>query len=301
VVGLRYDRVTFEVDDRFVDVVPMNGDESDSVRFRQLSPRFALRYAAAQSLNLHASVSGGFGVPSTTELRPVTPGRGGFDSDREPERSLTLEVGAKGVLGDRLAYDVTLFDLRINDALVPFGVNGDTFFRNAGEVRRRGVELALSARLAAGLTARASYTYADYRYRDFDKQTGNAVSDLDGNREPNVPMHSAAAELRYESPGGLFAVLALRHFSDIEVNDENRIPTPTVANEGRHESKGATLAEARVGYRWTRGELSIEPFVSLRNLTGARYDGTLRPNAAGDRFFEPGPERQIFAGAELRF
>jgi iron complex outermembrane receptor protein len=200
-----------------------------------------------------------------------------------------------------MAYDVTLFDLRINDALVPFGVNGDTFFRNAGEVRRRGVELALSARLAAGLTARASYTYADYRYRDFDKD-GN---DLDGNREPNLPMHSAAAELRYESPAGLFAVLALRHFSDIEVNDENRASTATAAiraaNEGKHESKGATLAEIRVGYRYERGAISLEPFVSLRNVTGARYDGSVRPNAAGERFYEPAPERQIFAGAELRF
>lgn len=296
-LGLRYDRVTFEVDDRFVE--GLNGDESDSIRFRELSPRVALRYAAAPAFNVHASVSGGFGVPTTTELRPVGLA-GGFDSDRQAERSLSLELGAKGVIGDRVVYDLTLFDIRINDALVPFSVGGEQFFRNAGEVRRRGVELALSARLATGLTARASYTYADYRYRDFDKistaMSVTTVSDLDGKREPNVPMHAAGAELRYESPGGMFAVLALRHFSDLEVNDENR------SSDGTHlESDGTTLAELRVGYRYERGSLSVEPFVSVRNLTGARYDGTIRPNAAAERFFEPAPERQIFAGAELRF
>jgi iron complex outermembrane recepter protein len=280
--GLRYDRVTFDVGDRLVDA---QGDQSDRVHFRELSPRFALRYSVSQALHLHASAAGGFGVPTTTELRPVS-GVGGFDGDREAERSLTYEIGAKGALGDRLLYEVTLFDIRVNDVLVPFGVNGDQFFRNAGEVHRRGVELAFSARLAPGWTARTSYTYADYRYRDFDKD----ASDLDGNREPNVPMHAVGAELRYDSPRGMFAVLALRHFSDLEVDDENR-----------NESDGATLGEVRVGYRYQRGALSVEPFVSLRNLSGARYDGTTRPNAAAGRFFEPAPERQIFAGAELRF
>ena len=291
--GLRYDRVTFEVHDRFVNET--SGDESDSIHFRELSPRVALRYSASRALNVHLSASGGFGVPTTTELRPVG-GAGGFDSDREAERSLSLELGAKGILGDRIVYDVALFDIRLNDALVPFSVDDEQFFRNAGEVRRRGVELALSARLAAGLTARASYTYADYRFRDFDKVSDVTVSDLDGNREPNVPMHAAGAELRYESPRGIFAVLALRHFSDLEVNDENR------ADDGTHlESDGTTLAEVRVGYRYERGALSVEPFLSVRNLSGARYDGTIRPNAAAERFFEPAPERQIFAGAELRF
>ena len=293
VFGLRYDRVTFEVDDRFVPTP--NGDESDSIRFRELSPRVALRYSASPAFNVHASASGGFGVPTTTELRPVG-AAGGFDGDREAERSLSLEVGAKGVLGDRVVYDVTLFDIRINDALVPFSEGMEQFFRNAGEVRRRGVELALSARLGGGFSARGSYTYADYRYRDFDKVSETTVSDLDGNREPNVPMHAAGAELRYESPRGMFAVLALRHFSDLEVNDENR------ASDGTHlESDGTTLAEVRVGYRYERGSLSVEPFVTVRNVTGARYDGTIRPNAAAHRFFEPAPGRQIFAGAELRF
>jgi hypothetical protein len=39
----------------------------------------------------------------------------------------------------------------------------------------------------------------------------------------------------------------------------------------------------------------------VRNLTDADYDGTLRPNAAFGRFFEPAPGTELIAGVELRF
>jgi iron complex outermembrane receptor protein len=284
--GLRYDWTEFEVDDRFGG----DGDQSDSIRFRQLSPRLSLRYSRSPKLSLYADLSTGFQVPTTVEMRPAN--GAGFDSDRDPERSLGLEIGAKGILGKRLVYDVVLYQIRVRDVLVPFeDLAGDTFFRNAGEVRRRGAEVAISALLRPGLTFRGSYTYADHRYTDynpFNPATGQ-IADFDGNREPNNAGHSVGAELRFTHPSGLFSEISLRYFSDLEVNDANT-----------EESSGATLSDLRAGYELWYGRTLVRPFVSLRNWTGAEYDGSIRPNASRDRYYEPAPETQIYAGLEVR-
>ncbi len=284
--GLRDDWTEFDVDDQFA----ADGDQSDSIRFRELSPRVSLRYSRSSRLSLYADLSTGFQVPTTVELRPAN--GAGFDSDRDPERSLGLEIGAKGILGERLVYDVALYQIRVRDVLVPFeDLAGDTFFRNAGKVRRRGAEVAISALLRPGLTFRGSYTYADHRYTDynpFDPATGQ-IADFDGNREPNNARHSVGAELRFTHPSGLFSELSLRYFSDLEVNDANT-----------EQSSGATLSDIRVGYEFWRGRTLVRPFVSLRNWTGAEYNGSIRPNASGDRYYEPAPKMQIYGGLEVR-
>jgi iron complex outermembrane receptor protein len=294
--GLRYDWTEFKIDDRFV---AQDGDQSDRLRFRELSPRLGLRYGRSLRFQAYANYATAFRVPTTTELKPIA-GGGGFDSDIEPERTSGLEIGAKGLLAGRLVYDVAAFDLRIRNALIPYSDatspgNPQTFFTNAGEVRRRGLEVGLSALLRPGLSLRAVYTYADYRYHDFDRVTrlaggGRLVEKLDGHWEPNTPRHHLSTELRLVRPSGLFAVLAFRTFSDIEVNDENTA-----------ESAGATLSDLRVGYTWQQRDASITPVLGVRNWTRAEYDGTLRPNAGGARYFEPAPETELYVALEVRF
>lgn len=285
--GLRWDWTEFDVGDR----IASPEDLSDTVRFRELSPRFGVRLPLG-ALQLYANVSTAFQVPTTTELKP--PDRpGGLDSSREAERALVYELGAKGELGDRVHLDAALFDIRVRDALVPFeDSGGQVFFRNAGEVRRRGAELALSAALRAGLSLRAAYTYADYRYRDYDPESGGSQVDLDGKREPNVPMHSLAGELRWVREDGFFGVLSLRHFSDLELDDANR-----------DESAGATLSDLRIGYRSERGRVRLQPFFGVRNWSGSEFDGTVRPNASRSfgppRYFEPAPELEIYGGIQV--
>ena len=277
--GARYDWTEFVIGDRLVNL-PSN---SVRIRWRELSPRIGLHFGRSRSLQVYANWATAFRVPTTTELD--APG-GGLNERLDSERAAGFELGAKGLIGERLFYDIVWFDLRVRDALIPFELAGETFFRNAGEVRRRGAEVGLSALLHPRLTFRASYTYADYRYHDYD--FGGV--EFDGEREPNAPRHAAGAELRYEQPSGPFAVLSLRHFSDIEADDANSA-----------ESDGTTVSDLRVGWRLRRGALDIVPFAGVRNWSGAEFDGTVRPNAFGGRYHEPAPETELYAGVELRY
>ncbi len=287
VAGLRYDWIEFVVGDRLVS--PTNGDRSDRLRFRELSPRLGLRWEQSRALHLYANLATAFRVPTTTELAPSDTS-GGFASDLDPEKTLGFEIGAKGLVRERIYYDIAAFDLRIDDVAVGFDDGGPTIFRDAGEVRRRGVEIALSVLLQPGLSLRASYSYADYRYVDFDVISGLAVTEFDGRREPNTPRHNLSVELRGEMPSGLYGVLSLRHFSDIEVDDANSA-----------ESSGATLSDLRVGWEINRRDVTLEPFVGVRNWTRVRYDGSIRPNAFAGRHFEPAPETELYVGVQVHF
>jgi iron complex outermembrane receptor protein len=280
--GLRYDWVEFDVDDRFDD-----GSASGDVRFRETSPRIAIRYGRSNRLNLYANLATSFQVPTTTELAPAGGGRG-FNRDIDPERSVGLEAGAKGILSERLVYDIALFALRVRDVLVPFeGPSGRTLFRNAAKTHRKGAEAGITARLLPELHLRAAYTYMDARYNDYDLP---GVGDFDGNHEPNIPDHLLTAELRYTHSSGLFAIASVHHQSDIYVNDANT-----------EEADSATTSDLRIGFERVRGMLRLTPFVGLRNWTDVDYAGTIRPNAAFGRYYEPAPGIQAYGGLSLEF
>ena len=194
---------------------------------------------------------------------------------------------------DRLYYDVALFALRVRHVAVPSeDAGGAVFYRDAGESHRRGLELALSAWLAPGLSARGSYTYASYRYQDFDNidlGTGLVVSN-DGNLEPNAPINVLGLEVRYEHPSGFFAVSSLRYFSKLWVDDANTATAPA-----------ATTTDLRLGWDIRSGDLIVQPFVGAQNWTGTKYDDRIRPNANAGRYYEPAPRATVYGGVELRF
>ncbi|MEE8558201.1 MAG: TonB-dependent receptor [Myxococcota bacterium] len=281
--GLRYDWTEFEVGDRFT----ADGDDSDRVRFRELSPRLGFYYTRSTALNFYANLATAFQVPTTTEL--ARGAQGGFNADLEPERALSLEAGLKGIPSEWFIYDIALFALRVRDALVSFeDPTGRTLFRNAAEVERRGLEFGASLRIHPRVHLRTAYTLLDARYRDFDTFSGGRPIDHDGNREPNIPRHNLTTELRMETSSGLFAVLAVHHQSSFPVNDQNDL-----------DEDAATTADLRVGFERVRGALRMVPFAGIKNFTDVEHAGTARPNAGFGRYFEPAAGIQVYGGMSI--
>jgi iron complex outermembrane receptor protein len=290
VAGARWDWTKFDFGDRWV--TADSGDASDDTTFRDLSPRVGAFWRQSDRLFLYANYLTGFQVPTTTELQ--TPGgEGGFQDDFGAEKTGGFEVGAKGLLFDRLFYDVALFALRVRHVAVPAeDAGGVTFYRDAGESHRRGLELALAAWLAPGLSVRGSYTYASYRYQDFDTidfATGEVTSN-DGKLEPNAPINVLGLELRYDHPSGFFAASSVRYFSKLWVDDANTATAPA-----------ATTTDLRLGWDIRRGGLIVQPFVGAQNWTGTKYDDRIRPNATFGRYYEPAPRAAVYGGVELRW
>jgi iron complex outermembrane receptor protein len=282
-LGLRYDRVGIDVDDRFL----ADGDDSGDTDFGAWSPSIALSWAALEQTRLYARIASAFETPTTTELA-APDGGGGLNEDLDPQRSINYELGARGMAGASLGYELAVFYIDVDDEIVPFEIPGSPgrfAFENAGRSTYRGLESAVSLPIFDDLTARLAYTYSDFR---FDRFTDRNGLDLDGNRVPGVPRHLLNLALSYRDTAGRYATWETRYVGETDVNNENSA-----------QADAYWLTDLRAGYDRQFGGWLVGVFAGVNNLFDASYNANLRLNATGGRYFEPAPERNLYAGLSL--
>ena len=283
VLGGRYDNVRFEVDD----FLTSDGDQTGSRTFDQVTGRFGLIYRPIPEVNAYINISQSFETPSTTELVNREDGLGGLDPRIDPQKAVNYEVGVKGEAMRRLRYEFAAFYIDLEDELIPFEINGRTFFDNAGESRRYGVEFGLGLYIYEGLRASFAYTYLDAEFEDFPQSTG---PNLKGKKAPGLPDHQAHGELFYRHPLGFYGGLDVLYVSDFFVNNAN-----TEKNDAY------TVANLRLGYEYLWGNWLIAPFLGVQNVFDEQYNGNVRINAFGGRFFEPAPELNVYGGLNVAY
>lgn len=281
-LGVRYDEVEFDVTDRFL----ADGDDSGKVTFDEFSPMAGIGYQASEATRLYANVSTAFETPTTTEF--ANPAGGGFNQALDSQVSTNYEIGIKS-RGDRYRFDVALFHIDVDDELTPFelpGQSGRSFFENAGSSSRDGVEIALTRELGAGMELSAAYTWSDFtfdRFRDVD----GAVHD--GNRIPGIPEHLFHVEWSWFGASGLYAIVDATYTGSFFADNANR-----------DEVDSYTVSSMRAGYNGYFGGWEISPFLGVNNLFDEEYNGNIRINAFGARYFEPAPERNLYMGLTIR-
>lgn len=278
----RYDAYRFEAEDRFLS----DGDDSGGRSLDQWSPALGVSYTPAADFTLYANASTAFETPTAQELSNRPSGEGGFHPDLGPERLRTLELGAKGRRAG-LQWQLAGYVSAVEDALVPVErVTGEVYFRNAGRVERKGLEASLSWRPIPGYRLRLAYTLQENVFDSFETPDG----DFSGNAEPGVPDHRLFAGGSYRTPFGLRAGVDVRW-----VPDEFPVDDANSAFNWSYE-----VVDLRL--RWEGapgGGPRIQPFAGVDNLFDVRYNGSVVPNAFGDRFYEPAPGREAFVGLSV--
>jgi iron complex outermembrane receptor protein len=290
--ALRWDRIGFEADDRFLS----DGlDESGSRTLSAVNPSLGLRTAllgggaggtGGATLDLFASASAFMETPTTTELANRPEGAGGFNPELDPTRGWTGELGLQGTAGRRFGWEVVAFLTELTDELVPFEVPSDpgrTFFRNAAESTHRGVEAVVRAALPGALDLRAAWTTVDARFGPGQGE------ELEDNRIPGRSPHRFEARLT-RGAGAVRGVVDLVWSDAVPVDDANTAEAPAWWR-----------VDARIGTQpLGRGGWRIEPWLEVGNLFDEDYAGSVVVNAFGGRYFEPAPGRNFSVGATLR-
>lgn len=283
-VGARFDSIRFDVDDRFL----INGDDSGERTIEQLSPMIGIVYDLTPRTNLYANVSTSFETPTTAEFANPS-GQGGLNPELEPQTATNYEIGIKGSTTSGIRYEAALFHINIEDELIPFEVAGQpgrTFFVNAGESNRDGIELTLSAPITRHLNASVSYTYSDFVFDRFEDSEGNI---FDGNRIPGVPKDLLHVDLAYQRQG-FFAEWDFIYVGDFYVDNANS-----------EQNDSYTVSNAKAGYTRDYDNWKWKIHLGVNNLFDAAYAANVRINAFGGRYFEPAPERNLYAGFHLRY
>lgn len=283
-LATRFDALQLEAEDAFL----ADGDDSGQLDFQQVNPSLGISYALNPQDVLYANLSTSFETPALTELSANPTGDGGFNASLQPQQATNYEVGFKGLVGQRLKLDVAVFAIQLRNELVPYELAdfpGRTFFRNAGESRRLGAELAGTLYLNPQWRAMLSYTYGHFTYQDYELEGVQ----LSGNFLPALPQHTAFAGLLYQHASGLYGRLTARWVGEMFADDGNQTPIDPF-----------TVINLRLGYEKAFQGWSLAPFVGVNNLLDADYFNNVRINAFGGRFYEPAMGLNIFGGVRVR-
>lgn len=281
----RLDALRLRAQDHFLS----DGDQSGSRAYNRFNPMIGVVFMPSDRLSFYSNVANNFETPTLNELSANPSNLGGFNPDLKPQESVNAEAGVKMRINKKINFDVALFQIDLQNELVAYqlaSAPGRTFFRNAGKSRRKGLELALNARISKGLILNLNYTYSDFRYEDYTVQGTR----FDGNRQPAQPRTLAFGALQWGHSSGFYAVAQVQYQSSLYVSDLNTLKAP-----------GYTLCALRSGFTLKRKKGQIEPFAGANNIFHTAYYNNILINAVGDRFFEPAADFATFyAGVRVR-
>ena len=280
--GVRYDEVTFEIDDRYL----QDGDDSGEIEFSEWSPSLGVNLSLGDHI-VFASFSSAFETPTTTELANPD-ASGGFNQSLVPQLADNYELGVKGERFDTY-YELSIFHIDIEDELIPFELAefpGRTFYQNAGTSGRDGVEAALAWQGDNGLSADLSWTWSDFTFEEFVDDSG----DFGGKALPGLPEHFGYAAVAYDSDNGWHARLEAIYSGKLYADN---------ANEASVDSY--LVSNFRASRAFDSGPWQIRPYVGINNIFDERYNSNIRINAFGARYYEPAPGRNVYAGVDVRY
>lgn len=302
----RYDRVVTDAKDLIASF------KDTSRLFDQFTPKFALNFKVNPRMSIYGSFGFGFDSPANNELDNYPFSSDGglklINPDLNPQKSTNFELGYKGEILNKKSnvfnntfIELTLFQTKLDDAIVPFTVDGDVYFRNAATVDRKGLEFGLKTIIAKGLDFKTAYTYSDFKY---DTYTARSISasgeitdeDYSGNVEPANPEHYFTGELSYTynftPENSVFIRGNSLYCGSMYVNDKNVDSLKT---------SDYFLTGVQLGTDLTVKDFRILAYAGLNNLFDKKYVAFVQINSDRQEFYESGPRRNFFCGLNISY
>lgn len=281
-LGARFDQVALDVDDTFL----ADGDQSGKRTFNEWSGSAGLSYRYRPQHQAYIDTSTAFETPTFAEF--ANPSGGGFNPAVEPQKAWNREIGLRGYIEPlAMDYDLALFSVRVRDELVPYDEGGRTFYQNAADTQRDGLELALGWQLADQWRLDSALTLARYEFDKFATPSER----FDGNRIPGLPEQTWVNQLTWENLDQRFATLETEYIGDLVADNANAT-----------EVDSYWLLNLRVGDGWQLSEdTRLSAYLGLRNLLDKEHYANVRLNGTFGRFYEPAPGRSVYGGVELSF
>ena len=291
-VGLSRNDLTYDIN-RTIDRINNNPQSFLKEFDAQWSKRVAISHQLSSDLSIHLSAMDGFSAPTTTEVRT---NEGSINQALQAEKGINYELNFRGNLWrQKLSFDLALFHYRINDAITTFtNMDGVVLFRNAGETRQNGLELATQVNWLLNtegpvnvLSSRIAYTYHDFSFENY--VTGG--DDFSGNPLPGTAPHVLNLTTDLVLKSGLQLNLTYHYSDPIPLNDEN-----TFFSEAYQLVNLKAAWDTKISKN-----VNLNVFVGVDNLLDVSYSLGNDLNAFGRRYFQPAPGINYYAGIKLKF
>lgn len=289
--GIRHDVFDVEYRDQLDTSVAQQGfspffrhfrPRDQQVGWEHSSPKLGLVYALTGEQSLYANWRHAFRVPTAGQL--FRSGSVRDTTQLEPVQALSREVGWRG-RWRALDWDLTAYDMQVQDDIVSIIEGGDRKNVNAGETSHRGLEIALDAGLGHGLEAGIAFTWTRQRYEDFAYVCGAATCNFSGFDVARAPERIGNVVLAW-APERLPRLRLEAEWETLGAywSDET--------NTGRY--GGHDLFNLRASWE-IDADWSV--FARVQNIGDTLYS-TLTSNQVGNPLLEyrPGAPRSVFLG-----
>ncbi len=301
----RYDRINFASND-----LQFTGQFDTNRVFDKFTPKVALNYKITPDVALYTNYGFGFDTPSSSELSnyPYSSnlGRTTVNPDLKPQTSRNFELGIKGNLSskkreifEKIIFDLTFYNSKVDDEIIPFVVFDKTFYRNAARTNRTGLELGFKSEVTEGLEWVVNYIYSDLKYDQYSARVydinGNFVDlNYSGNIVPSVPKNVVNFILTYEYYiskyfRGIINIDA-DHIGKMYVNDANSESTSNYTYFN-------SLAGVSIAYK------NFDALISggVNNIGNKKFVSFININDINQRYYEPGEPRSYYVNMNLSY
>lgn len=306
-VSGRYDRVIYDFKDELLGLI-----RDTSRVFAEFTPKAALNLKLTPHIALYTSFGFGFDSPAGNELDNFAytsdGGLKAINPDLKAQKSTSFELGIKGEIASyqkkylkNTFFEISFYNNKINDVIVPFVVDGDVYFRNAAVSKRTGLEVGVSSELVKGLTLKGSYAYQNFKYDSY--LAGNIDSigvltnvDYSGNVEPSNPDMFFTGELMYQHTFAkkytLYAKTNYQYVGSMFVND---------ANTQSLKTESYSLINSQIGIDCNFNNIRLVAYGGLNNIADKKYVAFININSDRSEYYESGAKRNFFGGLTLAY
>jgi iron complex outermembrane receptor protein len=263
-----------------------------------LSPKAGFVYRLKPTIQFFGNVSRAYQPPilKEEEAPNQNPSTASVDTLRA-ERGWQFETGARGSWKERAKWDFAVYDYEIHNEILNF--NRLPFphakfvipsYINVPRTRHSGVEFGTSLTILRNasrlvgfrgqhdqLAARVAYTWSRFRFVDNRTHGNNQIPGL-------APENRINAEITYSNAYGYWVQPYVYTVpGGWAVNSVNTVYAPPY-----------TLVGVRAGYDYKPWHCRL--FFEAANLTDASWAAAIAPDAANQRFFDPGDGRSFYGG-----
>lgn len=275
IAGVRYSQLKFTVTDYYINA--NSPDDSGSRDNSAWSWNLGVNYQVNEYTNVFVARGRGFETPTLTELAYSAEGSG-LNQQLGPAYNQQWETGVKWRY-DSWRAQLSLYSINSSDEIVvDQSIDGRTIYINAEQTERRGVEFEQQWQWHEQFDWRVAASYIDARY-------SNQA------RLPGVAQKTFYSQLNWYPeflPIPTTLSLITDYRSNIAANDANSVIAPS-----------HVLWHLAISQDWSWGDIELQPWVKVHNLTDQDYVGSVVVNQGNGRAFEPGVGRELQLGVRM--
>ncbi len=259
-----------------------------------VSPRLGINYSLRDKHFLYGSIGHGFSNPSFEESQMDD---GSFNENIKPEQGWGCELGYRyKSSGNRLLFDLTLYQMNLNDLLVTKRESEDVFYGiNAGKTKHYGLESSFKFFILRTTEYRAFYMSLNYftSKNEFVVFVDDGV-DQKGNQLPGIPNYI----LSYGING------FIKPFK-LNVSYKN-IGKQYLTDDNSNLYKGYQKLDAKVTMDINLLKLNNSVYIGCNNLFNEHYASMVLINASSfgnnkPRYYYPGLPFNIYGGMVIKW